>query len=378
MSSTKRTNIPESNKTKIWSESAGRCQFRACNKVTWYNELTNDPIPFGQMAHIIGASRSGPRGHWKGSVNREDPKNLMLLCPRCHQTIDYGRNIAKYSVTLLREMKKEHEERIRLLLSSERFRTTIIKFTCPIKNQPISFSEESIRNAVLPNYPDKQSDEWYYVNIQSFNYSNEAWSTGKAIIDEEFDIFNRSNKAGKTNDISIFGLAPMPLLIYFGFKFSDTISGQIFHSDRNRSPENRFSWDITKKNIRSDFHVEKRHQFTSKKVLIIFELSDYIEEDKYSAIIDDTTNVYCFTIDNPNPSFLESKLQISDFNFKCREMLNEIQREHGIDCDISILPAMPASLAISFGRLIIPTKDPKMVIYEFLNGKPEAVLTIGD
>ena len=56
-------NVPLHTKLKLFSKSAGRCQFRGCNKLIWRNDLTLTERNFGEVAHIIAASASGPRGN---------------------------------------------------------------------------------------------------------------------------------------------------------------------------------------------------------------------------------------------------------------------------------------------------------------------------
>ncbi len=372
----KRKQLSPNLKLKLWVESAGRCAFRSCNKHLWYNNTTHDALSWGQLAHIIGASRTGPRGNFNSPLLESDPNNIILLCPECHFSIDYGRNISKYPPSLLSEMKLEHEARIRLLLDVQRNKTTVLKFCCPIKNQPISITDESIYNAVLPNYPDSISVHWDKINIDSFDYTTNNWEYAKKQIDNMFELFNKKKSAGQVNDLSIFGIGPMPLLFYLGYKFSDTIPGEVFHAQRDNSPEERFCWKKIKDESKFKYEIEQIQSSKSNKILILFSLSDYLSPDKYQNLNVQDFNIYEFKIENPSPLFLKSKAQMIIFNQQCRDLLNIIQKDNGINCEIHILPAMPAALAISFGRLVMPTKDPKIVIYEFVNNEPQPVVEL--
>lgn len=360
-----RDKIPENIRRKIWAESAGRCQFRGCPEQLWRNSLTGKITPFGEIAHIIGASRKGPRGRWDSVALQTDSNNLMMLCERCHKEIDYGKNIKDYPVTLLKEMKKEHEERIRLLLDTPRNKTTVLIFSCPIQGRLVSIPNESVYKAVLPDYPDSSAESWHKIEIPNFNYNLTSWEYVKSEINKEFEDLNRKAKNGEINNISIFGLAPIPLLFYLGYKFGDTIPGEVFHARRDVPSEDRFVWIKSSKSDFVDYKTELIRNTKSKKVLLILALSDYVESDKYNSIIDDEFSIYKLSIDNPSPLFLTRKSELESFKHKFRILLNEIQRDHGVDCTIDILGAIPASIAITAGRIIIPTKDPKITIYEF-------------
>lgn len=363
-------------KFKVWAEAAGRCELRGCNTHLWYNNVTGDTVKWGEMAHIIGASRNGPRGRWDSIELQDDPDNIMLLCEKCHKTIDFGRNVKDYPAERLIEMKKEHENRVRLLLDVERNKTTVVQFTCPIKGQPIAITEESIYNATLPNYPDELPRHWYKINIPAFDYSDSAWDTGKSFIDKEVDRIERNNSGGKLRNLSIFGIGPIPMLMYLGLKLSDTIPGEVYHANRNNPPEKRFNW--IRQNVDSGFNyrTEKIGETISNKVILLLALSDNLAEDKYSNLELEGASVYQLTIETPSPLYLESKSQLTLFSTQCRILLNQIQLNHGKNCEIHVIPAIPAAVAISFGRLIIPTKDPKMFIYEYFNGNPKPVIEL--
>ena len=62
----------------------------------------------GDVAHIIGASRAGPRG---AAVipNREAFSNLLLVCGRHHKVIDDRRTRDKYPPDMLRQWKRDRE-----------------------------------------------------------------------------------------------------------------------------------------------------------------------------------------------------------------------------------------------------------------------------
>ncbi len=363
-------------KMKVWAEAAGRCQFRGCNTHLWYNDVTKETVKWGEIAHIIGASRNGPRGRWDSKELQDDPDNLMLLCEKCHKTIDFGRNVENYPAERLIEMKKEHEDRIRLILDVERNKTTVVQFTCPIKGQPITISDESVYNATLPNYPDELPRHWYKMNMPSFDYTDSSWSSAKSFIDQEVDRIERTNSGGSLNNLSIFGIGPMPLLIYLGTRVSDTIPGEVYHANRNNPPEKRFNWVRQNDDSSFGYKVKQIKEAKSNKVILLLALSDNLPEDKYSSLGVEEANIYQITIDSPTPLYLESKSQLTLFGAQCRSLLNEIQFKHGNDCDVHVLPAVPAAVAITFGRLIMPTKDPKMFLYEYFNGNPKMVIEL--
>jgi hypothetical protein len=69
------------------------------------------------MAHIIAASRKGPRAD--ATVSQADKgayANLILLCANCHTTIDKAP--ADFPDNMIRQWKREHVERIAALFGA--------------------------------------------------------------------------------------------------------------------------------------------------------------------------------------------------------------------------------------------------------------------
>lgn len=75
-------------KLRLFASSAGFCQQPECREPLFV-VAGEEELHVGEMAHIIAASDDGPRGD---SSMDEDAlaqyENLILLCPRCHTTID--------------------------------------------------------------------------------------------------------------------------------------------------------------------------------------------------------------------------------------------------------------------------------------------------
>ena len=84
-----KTRIPKDIQHEVWWKAAGRCEFKGCNKPLYKHGITLDKCKISELAHIIGDSENGPRGDKELSkALAKDPKNIMLLCPKCHRYID--------------------------------------------------------------------------------------------------------------------------------------------------------------------------------------------------------------------------------------------------------------------------------------------------
>lgn len=68
--------------------SAGRCEFRGCNKDLYQHPITGTQGNFSEKAHIVAYQEEGPRGNETRPKDMNAFENLMLLCRECHHLVD--------------------------------------------------------------------------------------------------------------------------------------------------------------------------------------------------------------------------------------------------------------------------------------------------
>ena len=362
-----RSTIPEHARLKLWVKAAGRCEFRGCNEPVWRNNLTLSDGNFGEVAHIIGASEDGPRGNEESVDLRIDYSNLMLLCQRCHKEIDDDPD--RYTTELLRRWKQEHEKRIEIQTNypEEIHKSTVVLFTVKIKNRITRINPEAYRNAMFPKYP---PDEGIKIDNQEFDRHGDKseWAAYARVIERKI---RRSIEEGideiKIKHFSIFAIGPMPLLMFLGRCIGDTIPADLYQRHRNIKDTSKiWSWETEKQETQTSYIVNPIQVVeNSENVAIILALSDTIEKDKYANFVDDTFSIYEITIENPSLHFLRNPKQLEHFSYEYRKLLNQVQTTHGHRCKVFILPAVPISIAVECGRVLLPTKDPEIFACEY-------------
>jgi len=364
-----RRTIPEHTRLKLWVKAAGRCEFRGCNEPVWQNNLTLSDGNFGEVAHIIAASEDGPRGSEESADLRIGYSNLMLLCPRCHIEIDRDPN--KYSSELLHQWKQEHEKRIEIQTSypEEIHKSTVVLFTVKIKDRIPRINHEAYRNAMFPKYP---VDEGIKIEIPDFDrYGDETeWSTYARSIERK--IKTRVEGGIDTKEakhFSVFAIGPMPLLMFLGKCIGDTIPTDLYQSHRNiKDTSQTWTWQEEEQETQTSYIANPiKVVENSENIAIVLALSDTIGPDKYANFIDNTFSIYEITIENPSPHFLKNPKQLEHFSYEYRKLLNQVQATHGHRCKVFILPAVPISIAVECGRVLLPTKDPEIFASEYYN-----------
>jgi hypothetical protein len=114
-----RTDARPVTKMIVWGRAGGRCQYRHCHE-RLDGDLASGNLSRNKsyIAHIIAAAPGGERGDPVLSpALADDPSNLMLMCDAHHREIDDPMKLDLYTVEVLREMKREHEDRVDRLLS---------------------------------------------------------------------------------------------------------------------------------------------------------------------------------------------------------------------------------------------------------------------
>lgn len=366
---TTRLSIPEKIKLKIWNDSAGRCEFRGCNKPLWFNELTLSNANFGKLAHIIGASEDGPRGGKMSGELQIDPSNIMLLCQTCHDEIDNSILSKNFPVKHLREMKKEHETRIKSVTEiKHNCKTEILIFKANIDKRKVDISASEAKHTIISDkfYPHGKGhliDLTFGKGDGDKNY----WNLTASQIEDKIreDIKKKGIEEDKVEHLSVFALAPIPLLIVLGKAISDTSINKVEIYQRHRDTQDWHWKKVKGKSIA--IKINKPHIInTNNNVALVISISDYIEKDKFPKLLKDNTDVYEITVEGtPNTYFLKNKEQIIDFEKCFREVLNEIQKNYGKDKEVHLLSAMPAPIAIKCGMTLLPKKDVPLILYDF-------------
>lgn len=363
------TSIPDKVKLKLWVASGGRCQYPGCNIALYRDDVTLAEMNRSYIAHIIADSPGGPRGDEELSPKlAKEFSNLMLLCDTHHRLID-REDVAGHRVELLKRFKKDHEERIEHLsgLDSSR-KSYIITFSTKIGRRKGDISPEQVRAAVL-------SQDMYPATLASINLDTTQnattdrdalfWDTECRNIDSF--VMTRLHGPGpdgkEMKHLSVFGLAPIPLLMYLGKRLGDILPMEIYQ--RHRASED-WIWSSTDEgNQKYSLEVICPARKGASNVILELSLSDTIDPDSIRRLLDDEFPWYRLSIPEPNRDHLKSKTQLCEFSDLYHRTLSQISADAGKDCSILLFPAVPVSAAIQMGRCLLPKADLRIQVYDF-------------
>lgn len=97
----------------LWARSGNQCAHCKCNLAVHASKLDSDSV-VGDECHIISGRVNGPRYDPSIKCDIDGYENLILLCKTHHKMVDDQVN--QYTVEKLRDLKRQHEERVQALL----------------------------------------------------------------------------------------------------------------------------------------------------------------------------------------------------------------------------------------------------------------------
>lgn len=359
-----RESIAEWVALRLWVKSAGRCEFNGCNKDLYTEGLTLKKQKLGEIAHIVAAEKDGPRGDDPLPLkDRNKFDNLMLVCREHHKHFDV-QYVADYPADLLRKWKKEHEKRVEWLLSTGPIaKTKIVRIRVKIGTETVSCTEDDIREAIAPKYP--LDDNGIDLDLRPVPESADEsyWQTCKQTISDHLKTLHLpSLSAAPVEHLSVFGFAPIPLLIHTGRCLGNKIPATIYQ--RHRSPE---TWKWKSDGLPAIFRFDQLSEGSDKKrVALIMSLSGKVAQSQIPDELLSGCDVYELTVEGqaPNTSLMNTLDDLERFRSSYQQALATIRLQNPDVAEIHLFPAIPIPVAITCGRELLEKAHPCLVVYD--------------
>jgi len=362
------TSISGSIRNHLWGKAGGRCEYEGCNKPLWLDTLTQAEFNTAYIAHIIADKPHGPRGDEELSAELANAlSNLMLMCDEHHRLIDI-KDVEGHPVDRLREMKRKHEERIELLTSiQEDKKSHILLYGANIGQQSAHVSWDKAAVAMVPqHYPaEAQAFEIGMVNSAFRDNEPRYWEIERENLRRQFSEKVRSRlQNGSIDHLSIFALAPQPLLMELGHLLSDIPVADVYQL--HREPPD---WKWQTSDGPFEF-VVKQPENDGKRVALNLSLSATIDDSRIKAVLGANIPIWRLTSSPvaPNNDILKSREQLALFRQTFRWLMDEIKRVHGQDAELHVFPAVPVAIALEMGRVRMPKADLALHVYDQQNG----------
>ncbi len=346
----------------LYVKAGGRCEFDGCNKYLIEHHLTHTRGNFAQMAHVVAFSKKGPRGEVidrPEDINSID--NLMLLCHPCHKLIDD--NPKEHGREQLEAYKKTHEERIfRLTGTSPDRQTTVVTIKSRIGGQAVKISQGEINDAIAPRYAASRAGVEIDISAlddEGTDFYQVAAKKVRQSLDRAIESTMRDES---TSHLSLFALAPMPLLILTGNILGDKVPCDLYQKHRDAQD---WKWKQDGDAVRFKLN-RLGNGSVSQNVALVLSLSGTIDLNEVPDEFRSDGTIYEMTLDGvtPHPGFLCRIEDLTNFRDAYQRALREIGTKHGKIERLHLFPAVPAPVAVACGRELMPKIDPILVVYD--------------
>jgi len=286
-----------------------------------------------------------------------------LVCHDCHKTIDQDSKGQKYSASLLLDWKKQHEQRIEIVTGiSPDKKSYVVMYGANIGDEKSLVQYNPAVEAMFPErYPTNDSPIKLSMTWQNEDSKSDYWNIEKSNLETNFQRWIRPIiEKDEQSHLSLFALAPQPLLIYLGALFTDKIPVEVYQPIREPR-----TWRWQKHPGDFEFIVKEPESFDKQPVLV-FSLSGKITEDRIVPIIGENIDIWEITVGESflHNDFIRSQTQLALFRQTVRKLMVSIKQKHGQSTPLHIFPAMPVSCAIEMGRVRMPKADMPWIIYD--------------
>jgi len=348
----------------LWARAAGRCQYEGCNKPLIGDLISGkEDRNFGFVAHIVAETPTGPRGDAiRSPLLVNDVANLMLLCHVHHKLIDVDA-VDDHPEARLLDMKRAHENRIDIVgdIAADRA-SHVVRFGAQIGRRESPLSYEAIAAAMLPeHYPAHGRDliDLEMLGCTLRDDEDAYWQLHRTNLERQFSakIGDRLERRA-IRHLSVFALAPQPLLVLLGRMLGD-ITPMIVHQ-LQREPQ---TWRWQSDTPRMAFR-ERHPDATSGLPALVLGLSATLTDDRVHKAIGPDASIWALEAEDPHNDILKRADDLAAFRTRLRIMLDRIKAAHGQDTPLHVFPALPVSAAIEVGRVTMPKADMPMVIYD--------------
>jgi hypothetical protein len=364
-----RKGIASETSRRLWVAAGGRCEYRGCNCYLLEDELTGYELNLAEQAHIIGATegKGSPRSKSSlGLVERAEALNLMLLCRDHHKVID--QLVAEHGVEGLLKMKREHEERIRLLTDfTEERETVVVRAIGAIRGAPVEIPRSAVTSAVraegrYPRYRLALAGEDLEIDLRGLpgEGGQDYWRAGERAIAERMAPIRETQRP--LNHLSIFALARMPLLAALGFHLDDKVPVTIY--PRLRGGTGDGGWGFDPEAAASGFELRQISDARASQVSIAVSLTAPVGEETLAAAEGARAVYEISPVGGQSRELFSAKRSIEVFAETYHRFLARVEREHPKCEEVHVFLAAPAPAAVQIGRGVMRDAQPPLVIYD--------------
>lgn len=363
----------------VWVRSGGHCAL--CHAYMLESDINFKPVKLGELAHIVAQSDHAlaPRSLTDlPEAERDLAENLLLACPTCHTDIDKKLQAKLLDVGWLLTIKQRHEERIRratTLAAMEK--SVVLRLIGHVRGAAMEIGPleavsavvlQAERHADLALDPNRAGAE---IDLRALPGEQDPIGSGyyaSACRRIDMVLSERVKPAvdrGEIEHLSVFALARLPLLVYFGSRLDDGISAEIFQ--RQRATES-WTWQEAG-DVEFRFKTTHSGDADDSDALLIVNASGTIDESTLPAELAALPRFVIEAADAiPNRDIIATRRARDSFHATVSKLLGHIEKHNPSVKRLHLVAAAPVSACIILGRSVGWGFHPTLLVYEAIDG----------
>jgi hypothetical protein len=262
-------------------------------------------------------------------------------------------------------MKARHENRIEIVTGIDlNLRSHVILYGANIGEHS---SPRLMMDAATAMFPGRYPAEPRPISLGTLDSpvhdrGNEFWRAEAANLCTHFERRVRDRLASsEIEHLSVFALAPQPLLILLGTLLGDITPADVYQ--RHREPQT-WCWATT---ASVPEFIEKLPTTPDGSPALVLALSGTVTRDRINAVLGPKASVWEITVQTPQNDLTKSREQLARFRSTLRTLLDRIKAAHGQTTPVHVFPVVSAAMAIELGRVRMPKADSPWQIYDQVN-----------
>ena len=375
----KRGHIKESVRNALWARTAGRCTI--CNRRLLGDQRTYmHSVLLAELAHNIGATGGDGSPRSKDAENVDDTEaeeNLLLLCHDCHKIIDNPDHIDFFPPEKLRQIKESFERRVEMVTENGGLtRTAALRVGCLIRGSLAMASQREIAETLLAvNYlglVETQRSGDFTCRINGSAGGLGFWDAAQQSINDTIAQVRQAVDTGDVEHISVFAIAPVPLLIYLGWHLDDKTPTRLFQKHRDQF----IGWSWSDQGDPVEFDIVASEQDASAEdVALVCALTSEVDRAALPPAVDGTPIIEVRPARvSPGPNLLSHEQSLANFAEQWRAALAMAEASFPSAKRWHLIASAPVTASIEAGRALVRDIHPPVMLYERTDAAYEAVL----
>ncbi|WP_326950964.1 SAVED domain-containing protein [Amycolatopsis sp. NBC_01307] len=384
--SVKREAIKDSVRNALWARTAGRCTI--CNRRLLGDSRTYlHSVLLAELAHNIGATESSesPRRDYDDGVeDTEAEENLLLLCHDCHKIIDHPEHIGFFPPEKLREIKETFERRIEMVTEHGGLtRTAALRVGCQIHGSLALASQREVAETLLAgNYlglVETQRSGDFTCRIHGSVGGRGFWDAAQQSIADSLALVHQAIDSRDVEHMSVFAIAPIPLLVYLGWLLDDKTPTRLFQKHRDQFVG--WSWATQDEPVNFEVVVEKYDSSTcdSEDVVFVCAITSEVNTNLLPGEIAEAPRIDVRPMNaSPSPILISNEQSLVNFAAQWRGAIATAEAQYPDAKRWHLVASVPVTVAIESGRALMRGAQPPVTVYERGSQSYEAALIVNE